>query len=93
MKAVIEINMENAAFEENAEGEHSRILSELANSIQGGSWSDRTRKLYDSDQFETGKFRVLMHERVSTAPAPAPHRRRRKAGSRLRLVNTTQSGR
>ena len=58
MKAIIEIDMTSAAFEDNPEEELGRILHELATSIEKGSWSDKPRKLYDADLYPTGSFRV-----------------------------------
>jgi hypothetical protein len=40
MTAKIIIKMDNAAFEEDAAGELSRILSDLSDRVNYGSWSD-----------------------------------------------------
>ena len=40
MTAKLTIKMDNAAFEEDAAGELSRILLDLSDSVNYGSWSD-----------------------------------------------------
>jgi len=58
MKATITINMDNAAFEDDREGELSRILHVLANQIVHGDDPLRQRTLRDSNGNAVGEFAV-----------------------------------
>ena len=62
--AVITINLSKSGFEDNAEQELARILTELAWDIENGGWADKPLILYDRDYNQVGTFRLSEEARA-----------------------------
>jgi hypothetical protein len=54
MKLTIEINMDNAAFDENPEWEVGRILNKIISCLDNRSLSDLSEALYDMNGNKIG---------------------------------------